>query len=213
MTTDHLDSSVVESLQSLGTATLHEAAAASSVLPSAIHTITHGLFLAGRALPVAGPPADNLWIHRAVDVAEPGDVLVIDVGGHHEAGYWGEVLSSAARAKGIAGVVIDGSVRDSGRLTAVGVPVFARGLCMRGTTKLPDGRGHVGKPVTIGDASIHRGDIVVGDEDGVLVLPAGQLAETMSAAFLREEKEARIIEALGRGDSTMVLLNLPRESA
>lgn len=208
-----IDDATRSSLHRLGTATLHEASKGSGVLPAGIHSITSGLFLAGTALPVAGPAGDNLWIHRAVEAASPGDVLVIDVDGHHESGYWGEVLSSAAKAKQIAGIVIDGCVRDSARLTEVGVPVFARGICIRGTTKRPDGVGHVGQPVQFGDVTVRAGDVVIGDSDGVLVLGPDAVAEAILSGFEREAHEAEILAAIGKGTSTMVLYDLPRELA
>jgi 4-hydroxy-4-methyl-2-oxoglutarate aldolase len=205
-----IDASVRSSLAWLGTATLHEAARGAGALPAGIHSVTPGLLLIGRALTVAGPPGDNLWIHRAVEMAAPGDVLVIDVDRHYEAGYWGEILSTAGKARQLAGVVIDGCVRDSARLASVGVPVFARGFCMRSTTKLASGVGQVGQPLEWGDVTVRSGDVVVGDGDGVLVLEAETLDEVISLAYERVAKEESIVTAIGEGASTIALYHLPR---
>ncbi len=192
----------------LGSATLHEAAGQIGALPAAIQNVTTGLHIAGTALTVSGPPGDNLWIHRAVYASEPGDVLVISVSGAYEAGYWGEILSWAAKARGIGGVVLDGCVRDSSRLVDIGVPVFARGLCIRGTTKLADGTGEINGVLTLGATDVNPGDLVIGDEDGLVVLPTGRVDEVLSKAQVRAEREAEIIASLRAGSRTLDLYGL-----
>lgn len=193
----------------LGTATLHEAAGQVGALPAGIRRLTAGLAMAGRAVTASGPPRDNLWIHRAIYAASPGDVLVTVVGGEYEAGYWGEILSWAASTRGIGGVVIDGCARDGDRLTEIGVPIFARGLCMRGTSKRADGSGAINTPITIGGVVVNPGDFVVGDSDGVLVLPSDQFAETVERGLTREHRETQVISALRRGATTLELYGLP----
>lgn len=204
-----IDAQQLAAALSLGSSTLHEASGQLGALPSAIHQITRGLPLAGRAVPVCGPPGDNLWIHRAIYLCRPGDVLVVDFGGGYEYGYWGEVLSHAARARGISGVVINGCVRDSELLAGIGVPVFARGVCMRGTTKQVDGHGWVNKTIQIGSANVNAGDVVIGDHDGVVILSAIGLDEILAKARARLEQEGRIIEALKGGARTLDLYHLP----
>jgi 4-hydroxy-4-methyl-2-oxoglutarate aldolase len=192
----------------LGSATLHEAAGQIGALPSEIKTRTPSLALAGRAFPVTCPPADNLWLHRAVYAAEPGDVIVASVGGEYEAGYWGEVLSCAALSRGLAGLVIDGGVRDQARLEEIGVPVFSRTICMRGTTKSRDGQGALRAPVTIGGVVINHGDLVVGDQDGVLVLPAKRVSVIINAGEQRARKEEEYIARIMAGQTTLELYGL-----
>jgi 4-hydroxy-4-methyl-2-oxoglutarate aldolase len=192
----------------LGSATLYEAAGQIGALPSEIKTRTPSLPLIGRAFPVTCPPADNLWLHRAVYAAEPGDVIVAEVGGAYEAGYWGEVLSCAARSRGLAGLVIDGGVRDQARLADIGVPVFSRRVCMRGTTKSQGGKGALGTPVTLGEVVIHHGDLVVGDGDGVVVLPAELVFGIIGAAEERHRKEAEYLSKIQAGQSTLELYGL-----
>ncbi|MGW8814402.1 RraA family protein [Gordonia terrae] len=205
------DAVTIDRARRLGTATLHEAAGRIGALPSAISAITPGQDFAGPAVTVSGPPADNLWLHRGIAAADLGEILLIEVGGHYESGYWGEVMAVAARARGVAGVVIDGCVRDSEALATVGVPVYARGLCIRGTDKDPDGRGAVNRPVTIGDVTVHSGDLVVGDADGVVVIPTGDVDQVLDAAQQRIDREAQIMDALRRGENSIDLLNLPKE--
>lgn len=196
--------------QELGASTIHEASGGVGALPVQIRPITSGLGMAGRAVTVSGPGADNLWLHRGLAVAGKGDVLVVSVAGHYESGYWGEVMSWAARSRGLAGVVIDGCVRDSDRLTGIGVPVFARGLCIKGTTKRPDGIGAVNEPITIGDVTVSHGDLVAGDGDGVVVIPSRQVQQVLEKSLERMEREAEVVYALKRGGSTISLLNLPQ---
>ncbi|GAA5201330.1 RraA family protein [Rugosimonospora acidiphila] len=196
----------------LGASTIHEASGGLGALPTGIRPITSGLTLAGRAVTVSGPAGDNLWLHRGLAMAGPGDVLVASVGGHHEAGYWGELLSWGARSRGLAGVVVDGCVRDSDRLTAIGVPVFARGLCVRGTTKLPDGDGAINGPISIGGVTIAAGDLVVGDGDGVVAIPADRIDEVLRLGTERMEREAQVVFALQQSGSTISLLGLPAQS-
>ncbi|HWG25565.1 RraA family protein [Actinospica sp.] len=194
---------------SLGTATLHEAAGGVGALPSGIRRLTPGLALAGRAVTVAGPPSDNLWLHRAVYAAGPGDVLVASTGNDYEAGYWGEVLSNAARVRGLSGLVIDGCVRDSEQLTRIGVPVFGRGFCIRGTSKLADGEGSINEPLPLGDVVVRPGDLVVGDGDGVVVLPFERLDDVVDRSVARQRHEVEIISALEAGATTLALYDLP----
>lgn len=194
----------------LGTATLHEAAGQIGAMHSAIVSRTPGLPLAGWAFPVACPANDNLWLHRAVYAAAPGDVLVVDVAGHFEAGYWGEILSWAARSRGLAGVVIDGGVRDVARLGEIGVPVFSRCRSIRGTTKHADGRGALNQPTVVGGLTVQPGDLVVGDDDGVVLLPRPDVPGILAKARAREDRETEIIAQIREGRTTLELYGFAR---
>lgn len=193
-----------------GAATLHEAAGQRGALPSAIKPVGPDFRLCGPAVTVLSPPADNLWLHRAIYVAEPGDVLVIETGGHHESGYWGEIMSHAAIARGLGGVVIDGCARDGAELRALGLPVFARGLCIRGTAKDRQAIGAINHPIRIGDVVVSPGDLVLGDGDGVVVIPCKEAATVVAAAAAREQKEANIIKELAAGRSTLEIYGFDR---
>lgn len=190
------------------TATLFEASDAPGALPSGIKPAVAGWRLAGPAFPVQSPPGDNLWLHRAIYAASPGDILVVHVGGHHEAGYWGEIMSTAAQVRGLGGLVIDGCVRDAVDLAQVGFPVFSRGLCIRGTAKDRDARGSLGEPVTIGGITVVKGDLIVGDADGVIAIRHDRIAATLDRAAARTARETDIVARLKAGETTLSLYDL-----
>lgn len=187
-----------------GTATLGESGARR--MRSRIRPAWAGAKVAGPAVPVRCTPGDNLAIHVGVVRAEPGTVLVVDVGDEPELGYWGEVLTTAAETRGIAGLVIDGCVRDVDALAAHGFPVFSAGVALTGATK--DGVGSVGHPVTAGEVHVDPGDWIVGDADGVVVVPHATLADVLTAARARTVKEAALFTDLRAGKTTIELLAL-----
>jgi 4-hydroxy-4-methyl-2-oxoglutarate aldolase len=190
---------------SLPTATLHEAGQKIGALPSALRPIAPGMRLCGQALTVHSPPGDNLWLHRALAIAQPGDVLVVFANHAHEHGYWGEIMATMAQTRGVAGLVIDACVRDGALLAEMGFSVFARGLCIRGTGKDFGAIGWINHPVLMGDITVHAGDLVVGDGDGVVVLPHQRAAAIVSAAHRREADEAGILQRLKAGETTMAV--------
>jgi len=191
--------------KALGAATLHEAAGRIGALPSAIKPISPAMRLAGPALTLRVPPLDNLWIHRALYRARPGDILVVDTGGGREGGYWGDILNEAAVAHGLGGLVIDGGVRDSSRLMEMPLPVFADRICIRGTLKGFTVPGQCGVPVRIGDVLINPGDMIMGDADGVVALPADRIEEILAAAEAREADEQAKIAQIRAGKPTLDL--------
>jgi 4-hydroxy-4-methyl-2-oxoglutarate aldolase len=163
---------------------------------------------AGRALPVRSPRGDNLWLHRALAVAQPGDLLVVDAGDGAEYGYWGEIMASAAIARGVVGLVITGGVRDSLRLIALNHATFATGTAIRGTIKDPAGDGAVGDPVRLGEVVVRRGDLIVGDADGVLCLPSPDAATVVAKAEARDADEQVILRRLADGETTLAIYRL-----
>ena len=198
---------VMAAASSLGAATLHEAGGRIGVMPSAIKPVAPGLRVCGPAVTVHSPGGDNLWLHRAIYVAQPGDVLVVHVSGEYDWGYWGEIMSCAAQVRGLAGLVIDGGVRDGAVLADLGLPVFARGLCIRGTGKDFGARGWINHPTLFGDLIVQPGDLVVGDADGVVVVPRERAAQVVEASRQREAKEASVIQRLRAGERTLELYN------
>jgi len=193
-------------LRELGAATVHEAQGAKGALDSAIKPIDPTSRLAGPALTVDMRPSDNLMLHYALLKAKPGDVLVVDAKGFVEAGPWGDVMTHAAQKLGIAGLVINGSVRDANQIIEMGFPIFCRGLSIKGTAKNQPGKINV--PICIGDVVIHPGDFIVGDRDGVVVVPHGEVGATLLSAAAREEKEIAFRKELDRGRTTVDLLGL-----
>jgi 4-hydroxy-4-methyl-2-oxoglutarate aldolase len=198
-----LPAELVASAAKLPTATLHEAAGKIGALPSVIKPVAPQFKFAGSALTVHSPGGDNLWLHRGLEVAQPGDVMVVFANGAHQHGYWGEIMTTMAKVRGMAGLVIDACVRDGVLLGEIGFPVFARGLCIQGTGKDFGAIGWLNHPVLIGDVVVHAGDLVVGDTDGVVAIPQARAAEVVLAAHKREADEAAILKRLEAGETTM----------
>jgi len=196
----------LDQLRDLGAATVYEAQGAKGALDSGMKPIDPTVRLAGAAFTVDCRPADNLMLHYAVQKARPGDVLVVDAKGFLEAGPWGDVLTIQAMKVGIAGLVINGCVRDANLIIGLGFPVFCRGLSIKGTAKNQPGKVNV--PITIGDVLIHPGDIIVGDRDGLAVVAQDEVASVIAASLAREEKEAKQREAIAQGSFTSDLLGL-----
>lgn len=186
--------------------TLHEAMGQRGAMPTSIKPIYPGMKLSGSALTVRCKPGDNLAIHVAVAQARPGDVLVVDNDGFMESGPFGDVLATACRARGVVGLVIDGCVRDGPSLKAMGFPVFSRGLNMKGAAK--SNPGEVGVPIVCAGVAVSPGDVVIGDDDGVVVVPRAMIAEALKGAREREDKEDAIKEKLKAGETTLDLLGL-----
>lgn len=200
---DRLDQEVIEAAKTFPAATLHEAAGGIGALPEAIRPIFPCFHVCGSAITVHSPAGDNLWLHKALYVASPGDVLVVSVSGAYAHGYWGEIMSTAAKIRGLGGLVIDGCVRDLPLLERIGFPVFARGLCIRGTKKDREARGWINAPTLFGDVTVFPGDLVVGDSDGVVCIPRVKALKAISASRAREESESEALQRLAAGETTL----------
>lgn len=199
---------IYEELKRCGSATVHEAADRRGALPSEIKPVDDKIRLCGPAFTVLCPAGDNLWLHKAIVAAKPGDIIVADVGNFYEAGYWGEIMTHAALNRGLGGLVINGCVRDKELLVELPLPVFSRGLCIQGTKKDKAARGALSCPIRVGNEIIYPGDIIVGDADGVVILEPDKAARVLEAAKEREKKEERIIQDLKTGKSTLEIYNL-----
>jgi 4-hydroxy-4-methyl-2-oxoglutarate aldolase len=191
-------------LAAFETATLHESGAM-VILSSKLRMLSGAGRLAGPALTVMCPPGDNLMIHVAVAQATEGQVLVVQT--HDDRyGVWGEVLTVAAQARGAAGLVLDGSVRDLASIARRRFPVFARGVALKGTGK--SGLGSVGETISCGGQPVRSGDFIVADESGIVVIPPDQVESIATQAEERVRKEADMMEALRHGRTTLELLGL-----
>jgi 4-hydroxy-4-methyl-2-oxoglutarate aldolase len=188
-----------------GSATLHEAAGRIGALPAIIKPVVTSHRMCGPAFTVHGPGFDNLWIHRAVYAAKPGDILVVATDQALEAGYWGEILNEAAMERRLGGVVIEGGVRDSAVLCKRSFPVFSAGLCITGTGKDFGARGWLNAPVRIGNVVVQPGDLVCGDADGVVVIPRENVEKALTASVAREADEAQKIARIRAGERTVDL--------
>jgi 4-hydroxy-4-methyl-2-oxoglutarate aldolase len=188
----------------LGSATLGESGGLAT--DRRLRPVWPGAALAAPAYPVGCTPGDNLAVHVGVTAAPRGSVLVVDVGRVIDRGYWGEVLTTAAESAGLAGLVLDGGVRDVAALEAHGFPVFSSTIALTGASK--DQRGTVGVPVRVGGVLVSTGDWVVGDVDGVTIVRAASLGTVLAAGRSRAEKEAGFFSALRQGSTTVELLGL-----
>lgn len=164
--------------------------------------------LLGPAVTAECEPADYGAVHHAIAVAEPGAVIVVAADGRMDAAMIGELLSGAARLKGLAGVVVDGAVRDTGTLTAwPDFPVFGRGRTPRGPSSMQ--KGAVNAPVTFGGVRVAPGDLVLGDDDGLVVVPHGEAADRLPAALAMVRAEEAWAARLERGESTLDVFAVP----
>lgn len=153
--------------------------------------------LLGTAFTVKTRPGDNLLLHKAIDMAAPGDIIIVDAQGETVNSLIGELMILWAQRRGIAGFVIDGAVRDSGAIRNFTIPVYAAGVTPMGPYK--DGPGEINEPVSCGNVVILPGDIIVGDEDGVVVIRPAEAENVLAKAQATIKKEAEIMEAIGNG--------------
>ncbi|OZI52443.1 RraA family protein [Bordetella genomosp. 4] len=156
--------------------------------------------IVGRALTVKARPGDNLMIHKAISLAEAGEVIVVDGGGDTNNALVGELMMMDARMRGVVGFVIDGAVRDADVFAQEDFGCFARGVTHRGPYK--EGPGEINVPVSVGGQVVFPGDVVVGDADGVVVIPAGHAEAVLALALKKEADEAAIKEKLNAGTYT-----------
>lgn len=153
--------------------------------------------LVGTALTVKTRPGDNLMVHKAIDMAEAGDVIVVDAGGDMTNAIVGEIMLRIAQKKGVNGFVIDGAIRDTEAFKQDVFPVYARGVTHRGPYK--DGPGEINVPVSVGGMVVHPGDIIVGDEDGLAVVPADLAEEVLALVKVQQAKEEAILASIADG--------------
>lgn len=158
-----------------------------------------GPTMAGPAFTVKTRPGDNLMVHKALDLAAPGDVVVVDAGGDLTNAMIGELMQSHARTRGLAGLVINGAIRDVAALRASPFPVFAAGVTHRGPYK--DGPGEIGVSIAIDGMVIAPGDLMLGDEDGILCIPLAETATVLKAAQAKHAAEEKQMAATLAGSS------------
>lgn len=170
-------------------------AGAEGLLP--LTGLAPGQVVAGPALTVRTRPGDNLVVHKALDMARPGEVLVVDAGGATDRAILGGLMGQYAASRGLTALVVDGAVRDRSVLAELAPPVFARGLSHLGPYK--DGPGELRGPVSVGGVTVAHGDVVVGDEDGIAVIPRARFEEIVIAAERKLAAEVDEREAISRG--------------
>lgn len=201
LTSKRPSTKLIEAFSKLSSATVYEAGGQKGAIASCIKPVFPDFKVCGPAFTVMVPAGDNIMVHKAINEAAPGDVLVVNTGGFTEAGFWGEVMAVAAQARGIKGLVTDGAVRDTLQIKELDFPVFSAGVCIKGTQK--DELGFIGYPVNIAGVIVKSDDIILADADGIVVVDPARAEDVLSKSQERDAKEARQFEKLKQGDSTL----------
>jgi regulator of RNase E activity RraA len=197
--TRKVDHGTVERFRSLPVANVSDVMSRMVAGGSRLRPLHAGGVLAGPAVTVKTRPGDNLMIHKALDIAEPGDVVVVDAGGDLTNALIGELMLAHAEKRGLAGIVINGAVRDYGAIRAGSYPVFAAGVTHRGPYK--DGPGEVNVAIAIDGMVIEPGDLILGDDDGLVCVPFAQTDAIYQAAHKKHAAETKQMEAIGLGQN------------
>ena len=191
-------SEAVDALAGLGTATIHEAIGRRGFVGPHLRPIQQGASIAGSAVTVSCHPGDNLMIHAAVEMCHPGDVLVVTNTAPSTHGMFGDLLAGSLMARGVRGLVIDAGVRDTADLRSMGFPVWSQHVSCQGTVKASPGSVNV--PVVLGGHTVHPGDVVCCDDDGVVVVPRAEAAGAVTLSQARIAKEAATRARLNAGE-------------
>jgi len=199
---------LIDQFRGINSATVHEASGRKGAVDWRIKPIAKGVRLCGPAFTVQCHPEDNLMLHKSLERAQLGDILVISVGGYYDAGYFGALMATSAVAKGLGGLAIDGCIRDSNEILQIGFPIFCRGFCIRGTTKTV--LGLINHPILFGGIWVQPGDLVLGDDDGIVVIGRNECHVVLEKAIQRMKNEELKAAQLRAGVSSVKLNQLER---
>lgn len=202
------EAATLKELASHGTATIGEVAPDARILDRGIYPVRAGTVMAGRAVTVQCKPGDNLALHLAIADLSAGDVLVVDYADDLGTGPFGEVMALACQMRDAAGVVTNGAVRDTAQIRALGLPVFARDVAIRGTTKTD--RGRINVSVTLAGVEVAPGDIMIGDDDAIVTLPEDRVGQVLEDARARNSTENQMMTRLRAGETTLDIMRLER---
>ncbi|MCH7963389.1 MAG: 4-carboxy-4-hydroxy-2-oxoadipate aldolase/oxaloacetate decarboxylase [Bacteroidetes bacterium] len=195
---DRIQKETIEKLGKFKSAIIGDGMGRRGIMDHGIKPLNPELIMCGSAITVELRPGDNLMLHAALKIAQPGDVIVVNAHGNLSTSCWGELTTRMSIRKGLAGCVIDGALRDSRELASIGFPMFCRGINPCGGGK--EGTGQVNMPISCGGVIIHPGDVVVGDADGVVVIPHQIAENAIKWAQHRHEVEKKRFAAIAGED-------------
>jgi len=190
-----LDASLVERFRGLASSNLADAMGRFNFMDSGMRSRS-GLPLCGLAVTALCRPADNLMVHKALQVAEPGEIVVVSTCGNTTSAVFGEMMCHTAAAKKLGGIVVDGAIRDVDGIARLGMPAYSRSVCPGGCDK--DGPGEINVPIACGNTVVMPGDIIVGDDDGIAVVPrdsAEDVLRLVEELMAREKKRIAEIQS------------------
>jgi len=202
------NSNWVAAFAEMGVADVHEGMSIDTVMLPEIRPILTGAHMAGPALTVLCAAGDALMVHRALGLSRPGDVIVVSTDQPTLSAMWGNLLTTSAHARGLAGAVVDGPVRDTPSIRTTRFPVWARCVSPRRSTR--KGPGCINIPIWCGGVLVHPGDLIVADDDGVVVVPAGQIEDILDKARERGQREIDMLPHLAKGATPYEILGMEK---
>ncbi|GAA4860370.1 diguanylate cyclase [Paenibacillus vulneris] len=193
-----LSEDIIKRAKLLNTTLLSDVMGCAGAMDYAIKPVASGMKVFGTAMTVSLRPGDNLFLHKAISIGQKGYVLVADGKGHVANAYLGELMAEAAKTLGLEGIVIDGAVRDREALCELNLPIFCKGFVPNGPHK--DGPGTLNTPVSCGGVAVQPGDLIVGDDDGVVVVPRDMIESVLGLAEKKADYEEKRKQAIRSGN-------------